>query len=157
MLRQFLSLNICIGCISIAIGSSAALADYYPQPVFPDYDIVTIPCYDCSHNKSYHKPYHKHYYNKHKKYSRQHSSYVISKYYMYNTPTGHIIAVPVQKGGCRTCCGTGAILRHRNNYQGFSEAPYPYRETELYVNEPIEDFVMDMRTSDDINDSEWDE
>ncbi|MCE3238950.1 MAG: hypothetical protein K0R24_1931 [Gammaproteobacteria bacterium] len=140
MLRQFLSLNICIGCISIAIGSNTVLAGYYPQPIVPDYyDIVTIPCY-------YHKPYYKY-----KKYGRHPTHYFISKYYLYNTPTGHLIKVPIQKDGCRA--ESLAIARHRNNYQGFSEAPYSYRETESYVNEPIdENFVMDRRTSDDVLD-----
>jgi hypothetical protein len=131
----------------MAVVPSITLAGYYPQPIVPDYyDIAAIPCHNDLHNKASHKPY----YNKQKKYSRYHNYYTISKYHLYNTPS-HLIAVPVQKDCNRACEGL-AIARHRNNYQGFSEAPDTYREAESYAELVNEDFVMDMRTSDDVLD-----
>jgi len=69
---------------------------------------------------------------------------------VYPTPTGQVLWVPVQND----CSGSCVTSRYYNSYNNpeFSEAPYRETPDGYYMAEPTDSgFVMDMRTSDDID------
>ena len=171
--KVILFFNSCL-CVGIATVSSVALAGYYQQPVVSGYAIVAVPYSPCCSCKSYHKSYSKHKkytvhqgnYHTHKSYKshKSHSScsgYTVSKYYVYPTPTGQVLWVPAQNacsGSCVTSKYRNDNYNSYNNYNnynnpGFSEARYRETPDGYYMAEPTDsDFVMDMRTGDDVND-----
>lgn len=131
--------------INLFVICNSGNAAYFYRPDVPDYEVVTVPCYE--HHYSVKK--HHHYHAKHRSVATTHhnrASYSIVKYYVYRSYKGDFIWVP---SPC-DCNGTLVEVRHLKSTRDFFHEPY--RETG-YANRDQDgvDYDMDMRTSDDID------